>query len=652
MSRSPLAAVKQPGSDYLESFALLSRRIREGNSFSGNERNCAFLNRSDGSFVDVSFALGLDHSDDSRGIAIADFDGDNVPDICMTNRTAPRLRLLRNGVSKGNRWVSIRLKGDPLKGSPLDAIGARVTVTVGERRLHRTLFAGDGFLSQSSKSMFFGLGSDGEIESVSVRWPSGATEQFRGVSSGGRFVLTQGSGLAVKPDSAIIPVSLVTGKTQMPDDPGIRRIRLSQPLKLPASLGFKSFDGKRVALESLTSVSPIIINLWASWCAPCLVELAEFGQKDAVLKKAGIKVLALSVDGLDETKDADGGKLLNLLSQYGFSGSAGHAEKSLVDVLNQLVLEAVYRHSDLPIPCSFLVDKGGWLTVIYKGPVSIATLLADGKTLGGGPDVARREAMPFPGIWAERLLATHPVAVATAYREGGYNKDAKAYLRDFLSENPVVPGQHPGARQALQLADVHYNIGDILTSEGDYKKAFSHFKAAVRYNPQSARIRSRQVLATAQAGEVALARKLAEKMNIEQPNSPETLTLLGDVLVLAREKLLAVDAYNAALKINPRTIPAINSLAWIHATSEEDIVRNAVRAVGLAEFLMKAPGATKNAEFLMTLAAAHAEAGNFKKASEVASQAVARAKHNENDETITRIELFSKKIREGQPVRD
>ena len=141
-------------------------------------------------------------------------------------------------------------------------------------------------------------------------------------------------------------------------------------------------------------------------------------------------------------------------------------------------------------------------------------------------------------------------------------------------------------------------------------------------------------------------------MNSEQPNSPETLTLLGDVLVLAGEKVLAVDAYNAALKINPRTIPAINSLAWIHATSEEEAVRNSVRAVGLAEFLMKAPGAAENAEFLMTLAAAHAEAGNFKKASEVASQAVSRAKHSENGETINRIELFSERIREGQPVRD
>ena len=115
-------------------------------------------------------------------------------------------------------------------------------------------------------------------------------------------------------------------------------------------------------------------------------------------------------------------------------------------------------------------------------------------------------------------------------------------------------------------------------------------------------MRSRQILATAEAGDAALAKDLAAKMNSEQPNNPDRLTLLGDVLVIAGEKGAAMNAYNAALKINPRTIPAINSLAWIHATSDTETLRNGSRAVELAEFLMNAPGARENSEFLMTLA--------------------------------------------------
>ncbi|MCP4849905.1 MAG: redoxin domain-containing protein [Verrucomicrobiaceae bacterium] len=652
MSRSPLAAITDPGKDYLDSFSMLAQRIREGNSFSGNERNCAFLNRRDGSFVDMSYALGLDHPDDSRGIAITDFDGDGDPDICMTNRTAPRLRLLRNDLSAGNRWLSLRLEGDPSKRCPRDAIGARVTVSVGSQNLHRTVVAGDGFLSQSGKKLFFGLGAKGDIQSVQVRWPAGETEKFRGISPGGVYVIRQGSGVALKSQNVRPTVSFAPGEPEIPEGSGVRRIRLSQPLKLPASMNFTNLEGNNVTIGSLVSGAPLLINLWATWCAPCLVELGQFGQKAGVLEEAGIRVLALCVDGIEDGKRPDGKQLRELLQRTGFSGMAGHAGKSLVNVLDQLVLEAVYRHHDLPVPCSFLVDKGGWLTVIYKGEVSMDTLVSDRRKLGGGPDVARREAMPFAGIWADKLLATHPVAVSSAYREGGYDDDAREYLMEFLSDHPVVPGQQLGARQSLQLADAHFNIGDILSGQGDHRGAVSHFKAAARFNPQSARMRSRQILATAELGDTELAKDLARKMNNEQPNNPDRLTLLADILVLAGEKGEAINTYNAVLKINPRTIPAINSLAWIHATATEDGLRDGARAVELAEFLMNAPGARENPDFLMTLAAAHAETGNITKASSAVRQAVAHARQKANEGIMVRLEEVSGKILKGQPVRD
>ena len=60
MSQSPLSQTKDVNDDYLESFAKLAQRIRSGNSFSGNERNCAFMNSRDGTFTDASYSLGLD----------------------------------------------------------------------------------------------------------------------------------------------------------------------------------------------------------------------------------------------------------------------------------------------------------------------------------------------------------------------------------------------------------------------------------------------------------------------------------------------------------------------------------------------------------------------------------------------------------------
>ena len=158
MSKSPLSQTSDPDQSYLDSFSRLAGRIRSGNSFSGNERNCAFYNLSDGKFTELSYSLGLDYLDDGRGLAVTDLDDDGDPDYCVTNRTAPRLRLLRNDLKTDNRWVTLRLYGDPEKNCPRDPVGAKVEMKVGSRTLFRTLYAGDSFLSQSSKWLHFGLG--------------------------------------------------------------------------------------------------------------------------------------------------------------------------------------------------------------------------------------------------------------------------------------------------------------------------------------------------------------------------------------------------------------------------------------------------------------------------------------------------------------
>ena len=82
-----------------------------------------------------------------------------------------------------------------------DAIGARVEVSVDGRKIFRTLYAGDAFLSQSSKSLRFGLGESTKIDGIKVKWPSGVVETFDIGSKIGEFTLRQGTGKieAIKP---------------------------------------------------------------------------------------------------------------------------------------------------------------------------------------------------------------------------------------------------------------------------------------------------------------------------------------------------------------------------------------------------------------------------------------------------------------------
>ena len=152
MPRAPSSPVDRSLEPYLESLRALHERLDEGLSFSGNERNCAFLNpgRAGGPFANVSAVSGLDFPDDGRGVALFDLEGDGDLDVAISNRTAPRLRLMRNELPAGDRFVALYLEGDGA-GTNRDAVGARVELETTDGTLRRSVRAGEGFLSQSSR---------------------------------------------------------------------------------------------------------------------------------------------------------------------------------------------------------------------------------------------------------------------------------------------------------------------------------------------------------------------------------------------------------------------------------------------------------------------------------------------------------------------
>ena len=132
MSQSPETEEGGEEQDaYLDAFADLAQRIRDGASFSGRERHCAFLNNGDGTFADISAASGFGFPDDGRSMALTDWDHDGDLDVWMLNRTAPRIQFLQNRIPAGETGsVSIRLQGDPALKCPRDAVGSRVEVIV------------------------------------------------------------------------------------------------------------------------------------------------------------------------------------------------------------------------------------------------------------------------------------------------------------------------------------------------------------------------------------------------------------------------------------------------------------------------------------------------------------------------------------------
>ena len=152
---------------YLAAWEATANLVESGHNWSGHERNVAFLNTRDGRFAGVSALTGFDSSADGRGMAMVDWDNDGDLDIWITQRTAPRLRFLRNDNHSTTKSLRIQLNSSH---GNLHGIGSRVEVTDSDgHRQIRTLRAGEGYLAQSSQTLHFGLGSAQSIESIKVR---------------------------------------------------------------------------------------------------------------------------------------------------------------------------------------------------------------------------------------------------------------------------------------------------------------------------------------------------------------------------------------------------------------------------------------------------------------------------------------------------
>jgi enediyne biosynthesis protein E4 len=108
-----------------------------------------------------------------RGLAIGDYDNDGATDMIFTCLNA-RPVLLHNNVGARNSWIGFQLVGTK---SNRDAIGAKLTLQAGNRKLVRWISGGSSYLSSHDRRVLFGLGkTPPEPLELQIRWPSGQTQ--------------------------------------------------------------------------------------------------------------------------------------------------------------------------------------------------------------------------------------------------------------------------------------------------------------------------------------------------------------------------------------------------------------------------------------------------------------------------------------------
>jgi len=138
-----------------------------------------FQGKGDGRFSDVSDRAGAYFRQllVGRGLAWADYDNDGRPDLAFSHNSGP-IALLHNSTITPNNWIRLELVGDG-KRSNRNAIGSRVEIEVGKRRLVRFVNGGGSYLSASDRRILAGLGAADSVDRVTVQWPSGRRQEFR-----------------------------------------------------------------------------------------------------------------------------------------------------------------------------------------------------------------------------------------------------------------------------------------------------------------------------------------------------------------------------------------------------------------------------------------------------------------------------------------
>lgn len=127
-------------------------------------------------------------------------------------------------------------------------------------------------------------------------------------------------------------------------------IKFPQPLPSPQI----SWVNEQGDVRSLADYKGdvILLNFWATWCAPCVIELPHLEKLQRRYQKAGLKVIALSTD-------SGGAKAVNkFFEQRGIShlDVANNADPALLKSLQVRAL-----------PVSFVIDDEGNMIGTVQG---------------------------------------------------------------------------------------------------------------------------------------------------------------------------------------------------------------------------------------------------------------------------------------------
>jgi tetratricopeptide (TPR) repeat protein len=161
----------------------------------------------------------------------------------------------------------------------------------------------------------------------------------------------------------------------------------------------------------------------------------------------------------------------------------------------------------------------------------------------------------------------------------------------------------------------------IFAREKNFAAAITDLKRIARALPDNVRIRLQLAALYVADERPRKAIEIYDEIVAADNQNSAALRGRGDARLAIGKHAEAIADYEAALKIDAEDLTLLNNFAWVLATSPVDELRDAKRAIELAE---KACERTeyKTSHILSTLAAAYAESGDFKTARKWSAKAL------------------------------
>src|SRR5437588_336026 len=154
------------------------------------QANAVFRNMHDGTFQDVSgdAGPGMQIRAAHRGCAFGDLNNDGKIDVVVSAIGSPA-ELLYNTSTGGNHWILIKTVGVK---SNRDGIGTRIKVTTASGLLqYNHVTTAGSYASSNDPRVHFGLGADGAIKEIELKWPSGTVQVLHNLKSGQILIVSE-----------------------------------------------------------------------------------------------------------------------------------------------------------------------------------------------------------------------------------------------------------------------------------------------------------------------------------------------------------------------------------------------------------------------------------------------------------------------------